>query len=134
MNTDDRMLSLDDVYLQDSWILSIDVTPESINILVDFVVVADGPHYTQPKPNEYYCYRRAVMSFSNWQHLYWYRGKSCPGSDVNNEIDYGGFDGFTTVNSHYLLRGDFGDMSFDSGKVSIIVDESAQAIHVQRNK
>lgn len=119
-------INLDDLYLMDSFVLKIDVDPEAIAILADFVVLPTSPLYTAPKPHESHCFKRAVMTFAKWDNMYWHRSDKRFAIDADGEIDYGGFDEFSSYNNHYVIRGTFGDMSFDSNVPKITLAKTAE--------
>ena len=131
--TPDVRVTLDDIYLDDSWILNVTVQPERLDILVDFVIVASSPHYSEPKPNEYYCYKRGMIAFEKWSDLQWDRGTYRYGVDPDGEIDYDSFYEFSVKQNHYTICGGFGDMIFDANSVTITLAEDAQAIVVDRH-
>lgn len=51
---------LADVYLEDSWVLSISAQPGLLVLVID---VERHPAYRTPAADEQYCYRRGILRF-----------------------------------------------------------------------
>jgi len=62
---------LEHLYLEDSYVLDIEVRPGRVHLMLDLVLTADHPQHTDPLPGERYCYRRGELRFSAVTGLVW---------------------------------------------------------------
>lgn len=104
-------VSLADAYLQDSWVLDVVVRPTEVVFDLDLVLRPSHPAYTQPRPGEQYCYRRATLRFPGLREITWQLGTGPPATDADGEVDYGNIDTLRTDGEVYELDGDWGAMS-----------------------
>lgn len=106
---------LQDVYLEDSWILSIDATPGRLEMVLDFVLRENHPAYRDPLPGEQYCYKRGSLVFSTVSELNWIgQGRVRPTTDANGETDYGSLDVLQFDDTLWSMDGDFGQITLTS--------------------
>lgn len=113
---------LENVYLEDSFVLSVTATPGIVEFQVEVVLMEAHPRYSEPLPGEQYCYRNARLRFVGVQGLRWQMGGIHASRDATNEADYGGFDNFETTEHGFSLEGDFGALTIDSGECQIVFD------------
>lgn len=99
---------LRDVYLEDSWVLSIACDETALVIDVDFVLMASHPRYQVPLSGEQYCYRRGSIRFEGVTDLSWTGRGAAPAVDASGGADFGSFDEFTVAGDTYSIAGDFG--------------------------
>ncbi|TLM80818.1 hypothetical protein [Pseudarthrobacter sp. NamE5] len=104
--------SLASVYLEDSWVLSVDAMPTTLELLVDFVLKESHPAYASPAPGEQYCYKKGRLVFSSLVELHWVDQGRRPAVDASGELDYGSFDVAQFEGQAWTLIGDFGRISF----------------------
>ncbi|WP_431218256.1 hypothetical protein [Leifsonia xyli] len=103
------------VYLEDSFVLSISVTPGRAVFGMEFVVLPGHERYVEPaSPNPYH-YERGELVFSSVKSLVW-SGQGVPPSidPVDGSEDFGNIDSLVAENSSYLLEGDWGEMQISS--------------------
>ena len=101
------------VYLEDSFVLDVRVTPSAVVFELDLVLLEAHPLYSEPADGDQYCYRRGQIEFSHVSALGWTRRGLPPAVDQNAEIDYGGFDQFGEVEGHWFACGNWGDVVVD---------------------
>lgn len=101
------------VYLEDSFVLDVRVTPSAVVFELELVLLEAHPLYSEPADGEQYCYRRGRIEFSHVSALRWTRRGLQPAVDRNAEIDYGGFDQFEEVEGQWLAGGNWGDVVVD---------------------
>ncbi len=58
-----RLGGLEDVYLEDSWVLDIVARPGTVRFDMDFVLRESHGSYHAPTPGEQYCYKRGRLLF-----------------------------------------------------------------------
>ncbi|KQR52385.1 hypothetical protein ASF88_12645 [Leifsonia sp. Leaf336] len=107
--------TLAQVYLEDSFVLSITVTPG--RVVFDMEVVLLPPHemYSAPADGERYHYKRGEVVFSSVKSLTWSGQGVPPSTDpVDGSIDFGNIDSMTAEGSTYFLEGDWGRMQISS--------------------
>ena len=103
---------LQDVYLEDSWILSINATPGRLEMVLDVVLRESHPDYRDPLPGEQYCYKRGSLVFSTVRELHWTaQGKARSTTDANGERDYGSLEVLQFDDTLWSMDGDFGEIS-----------------------
>lgn len=100
------------LYLEDSWVLDVRVTPGSILMECDLVLRPENLLYREPAPGEQYCYRRARICFTSVVSIDWreHPAENTVARDATGQRDYGSFDSFTATPPEYHLSGDFGVM------------------------
>ncbi|WP_457967280.1 hypothetical protein M1E17_10665 [Arthrobacter sp. D1-29] len=115
MNPYWKLDHLQDVYLEDSWILSMNASPGRLEVLLDFVLRESHPDYSNPKPGEQYCYKRGSLVFSSVSELHWTaQSRITPVTDASGEIDYGSLDVLEFKDNVWSMDGDFGQISLIS--------------------
>lgn len=115
MNPYWKLDHLQDVYLEDSWILSMNASPGRLEVLLDFVLRESHPDYSNPKPGEQYCYKRGSLVFSSVSELHWTAQRTArPSTDASGEIDYGSLDVLEFKDNVWSMDGDFGQISLIS--------------------
>ncbi|MFJ5956313.1 hypothetical protein ACIQC5_10175 [Paenarthrobacter sp. NPDC092416] len=115
MNPYWKLDHLQDVYLEDSWILSMNASPGRLEVLLDFVLRERHPDYSNPKPGEQYCYKRGSLVFSSVSELHWTaQSRVTPATDASGEIVYGSLDVLQFKDNVWSMDGDFGQISLIS--------------------
>ncbi len=107
------------LYLDDSWVLSIEQSGDSLRIVIDLALSESHPEYRPPNPGEQYCYRKGSIDFEGIVALSWTGGGRPPTVDPDGEIDFGSIDGFEQHGSKYSISGDFGDIDVDAGSATV---------------
>lgn len=96
------------LYLEDSWVLSIEATENSLAFDMDLVLRESHPNYRPPRAGEQYCYRRGFVTFTGVTTLTWTGQGGPPATDANGEQDLGSIDEFEIADNRYTMSGDFG--------------------------
>lgn len=111
---------LNNLYLEDSFVLDIKAEDNYIEFLLEVVLAEDHPLYCSPSPKEQYCYKKAKICFSNAQKIIWIEKTNLSYVDANNEIDFGNIDQFYQCKNHFYLCGDWGKVKIIESLLSVI--------------
>ena len=68
---------LEDIVLEESYVLAITATPGQVVFKVDFVLTSDHPRYRPKRPDEFACFWRGELRFQDIKILYW-TGQGAP--------------------------------------------------------
>ncbi|MCK6265885.1 hypothetical protein KP803_21750 [Vibrio sp. ZSDE26] len=60
-----------DIYLEDSFVLSICESSNEISFIVEAVLTENHPLYTSPKNDEQYCYQKGKIVFQGLKYVKW---------------------------------------------------------------
>jgi hypothetical protein len=104
------LAGLEEIYLEDSWVLGVHVSPTAVTFDIDFVLTERHPEYRQPRVDEQHCYRRGKLVFRKASKVNWVDRGHPPATDANGEIDYGNIDTFVYEGPEYSLTGGWGAM------------------------
>ena len=96
------------VYLEDSYVLDIIDSVDTLKILLDVVLTESHPNYSPPKKDEQYCFRRGEILFERVQRIKRVSSSIKASYDANGEIDYGNIDTFYCEGSVYHINGSWG--------------------------
>lgn len=99
------------VYLEDSFVLGVGVTPGSVEIRLDIVLREDHPEYREPAKDEQYCFRRGALRFTDVKEIVWRMPEGSPAIDAFGETDYGGIDAYEIDGSVHQIVGEIGDLT-----------------------
>lgn len=77
-----------DIDLGESWVLGISVTPRSLSIDFDFVLLPGHPMYAPARSGELYCYRRGTITFHDLRRLHWSNSGQTAARDATGEEDW----------------------------------------------
>lgn len=102
-------------YLEDSFVLSITVS-DCVLFYVDAVLLRGHPNYTSPKPGEFHCYSKQIITFASVKRKQWLTELMIPREDLDGSIDYGNIDSFFERDGVYLLEGEWGALSIVSDR------------------
>jgi len=120
MNNYFEIDELRDIYLEDSFVLSILELDNEIRYEIEFVLTENHPHYSMPSSNERYCYKKGFLIFQGVKDLVWKHRNMTSFLDAKNEIDYGHIDYFNFIGHNFKLNGDWGSIMFYSTSVVLI--------------
>jgi hypothetical protein len=111
----------ENIFLEDSFVLDIKITPLILLIDVEIVLTSNHILYQKPLPNEFHCYRKAQISFSNVKSIKWTDKIKSPNKDLSGEVDFGNIDEFFLADEIYKIFGELGDIEIvsDSPKLEI---------------
>lgn len=97
------------VYLEDSYVLTIDEAPRRFSFTLDAVLTPEHPRYHPPVPGEQYCYARADLTFDDVAEVVWLSRSAVGFTDATGEHDVGNIDSLTVEGQNrYLVEGDWG--------------------------
>lgn len=102
------------VYFEDSYVLGVDERPGEVRFLIDAVLEQTHPQYTEPGPDEQYCYREGNLVFPAVRRLRWISRTFAESIDKDGSVDYGNIDTFTIEGDTYRLSGDWGELEIVS--------------------
>ncbi len=119
MNNYHEILGLDNLYLEDSFVLGIDESNEEVTFIMDFVLTEKHPKYSQPRPDENYCYRKGKIKFIKPKSIRWTSRNEISFVDKNNEIDFGNIDSFILDGDKLMLNGDWGELEISPENVVV---------------
>lgn len=101
--------SLRDVYLEDSWVLSIFPAEHDVTFRIEAVLTAEHPHYQTPKLGEQYCYALADLQIRSTAPIDYQLSGARPAVDLSGTPDLGNIDTFLPAGpSSWELRGEWG--------------------------
>ncbi len=106
---------LDQVYLEDSFVLGVTVHPGSVSMTLDVVLREGHPEFAEPRSDEQYCFRRGVLSFDPVSEIRWQMPKGVPAVDASGETDYGGIDEYLVDGNTHRLVGELGELVITCG-------------------
>ena len=101
---------LEQVYLEDSWVLDVAIGRGTVSVSLDVVLCEDHHEYATPPGHERYCYRRGVLRFSDVTEVRWQMPTGPPAIDATGETDYGGVDEYLFEKTTHSLAGSFGEL------------------------
>ena len=100
--------TLDQVYLEDSWVVSVREVPHGLVFDLDAVMTERHPAYRGPLPGEQYDYRRLLLEVVGTSAAYEPSGAP-PASDANGHLDHGNIDAWHVDEQGWShLEGDWG--------------------------
>lgn len=105
------MTEIKNLYLEDSFVLSIDEFEGEIVLSMDFVLNENHPLYSAPSSEENYCYRKGKIKFTEPKVVRWIKRNENRTTDLNGEVDFGNIDTFIKSDDEkYVLSGDWGKL------------------------
>lgn len=126
MSYDHEFPALAGVHLEDSFVLDISDTADSLTFSLDAVLRPCHPRYRDPRLGEQYCYRHADLVFENVSRLDWITRTGRSFTDATGEADLGNIDSLTHNGNHYELTGDWGEVHRETPtppRIQITADE-----------
>jgi hypothetical protein len=115
---------LDEIVLEESYVLGIEVMPGRMLLRVDFVLTVGHALYRPPASPALECTRRGEIFFHGVTSLDWSGQGAVPARDRTGELDYGHIDSFEWKPRYYQLEGDWGFMRVHCGEVEVRVGNS----------
>ena len=117
-----EMRGLENVYFEDSYVLDLLESANSLMFELKVVLTEKHPLYHAPKPDEQYCYRKAALQFESVSRVVWLERDLRQSTDANGETDYGNIDAFYADKETYHLEGDWGIVEINSAPPSLRFD------------
>ena len=106
--------SLEHIYLEDSYVLDIQTEPDAVEISVETVLTESHPEYSDPLPNEQYCYRNGRICFRDAKRITWVKKSMVLIPDLGGTPDYGNIDVFYFSEGSYHVIGEWGELEIVS--------------------
>ncbi len=106
--------------LNDSFVLSWHQGENELTFGLEASIWPESRYYEKPKPNEYTCYKPAILLFKNFKELNGLLelNQVKVVTDASGEKDYGNIDNLEENNNGFLVEGDFGSVSITGGEIS----------------
>ena len=118
-----QLPGFENIYLEDSYVLSINANTISIQILLEAVLTENHPLYTPALSGEQYCYRQMTVNFPHPQTYDLVLNNISAIADPDGSVDYGNIDEFFRADDKYYLRGEWGKLTIVSDP-PILLDEN----------
>jgi hypothetical protein len=105
--------------LNDSFVLDWSCENNCLSFKIEASIWPKSKHYAEPKPNEYTCYRKAILQFINTVSVSGLKPKSAvmSSTDPDGSIDYGNIDTLQVVDGGFELTGNFGNVKITGGEL-----------------
>lgn len=117
----EELPALSGVYLEDSYVLAIELSQRDLVIELDAVLTPAHPAYRDPRPDEQYCFRRARIRVRDAESMRWVTQTMQPFRDATGEADYGSIDTWQIEDDVSRLTGEWGEIEFVDGVVTFEV-------------
>jgi hypothetical protein len=115
---------LADVYLEDSFVLEVRESVDSLTFRLDLVLTQDHPRYHDPLPGEQYCYVRGTLTFTQASKIDWIERGNAQFRDANDEVDMGNIDFFEVEEGAFHIGGDWGEVRiFSTAPPTLHIDQ-----------
>lgn len=112
---------LETFYLEDSYVLAIDETPDKFTINLDCVLTEEDTDYHPPKLDEQYCYKKLAITFDAPRHVDWLKKSFNWTTDASGERDLGNIDTFEKLeDGTFELSGSWGTVRIHADTVSVL--------------
>jgi hypothetical protein len=108
-----ELAELAEVYLEDSYLLTVTVVPGLVELQLDVVLREGHPEYREPRESEQYCFRRGVLRFEGVEAVAW----RMPG-----ETDYGGVDSYRFDGRVHRIAGDIGELTITCDPPQLVLE------------
>ena len=115
----EQLPGLENVYLEDSWVLGVYESESSLSFDFDGVLTETHPRWQPPKPGEVHCYLRMELTFPSVRAIEWLARGTRPAVDATGEEDWGHIDTFEFDGDSYELSGDWGHVRLTSARPQI---------------
>jgi hypothetical protein len=118
--------ALRDVYLEDSWILTVQPSSRFLAFELDVVLTPNHPDYRGATPGEQHDYRRARLVLAAESFDYELSGLP-PATDTTGRQDFGHIDSWIVEDTGWsLLEGDWGTARARDALVSLVLNASGE--------
>ena len=103
--------------LNDSFIMSWELSTDKLSFELEASIWPESMFYATPKVNEFTCYRKATLSFSEIESVDGLMPMESVhyAKDPDDSIDYGNIDSLSMNNHGFNLIGDFGEVTITGG-------------------
>lgn len=121
-NYADAFPPLADIYLEDSWVLSVLPSAQMVAFELEAVLTETHPDYAGPRPGEQYDYRRATLVVEG-EHVEVELSGLVPAQDASGSTDLGNIDSWTVDEGGWsVLTGDWGTVRVQRPRVRLLLD------------
>lgn len=105
--------------LNDSFVLDWRFEDNCLCFELQASIWPESTYFVKPKPNEYTCYRKAILQFVDTVAVTGLKPKSAvmSATDPDGSIDYGNIDTLQVIDGGFELTGDFGNVNISGGKL-----------------
>jgi hypothetical protein len=110
---------LEQIYLEDSFVLGIDESPGELKFELEFVLREGHPLYALPAPGDNYCYRRGALIFRGVTERSWLKRQPAVSRDARGEADMGNIDALWQESDWFSVEGDWGSVRFRAADVHV---------------
>ena len=107
------------VYLEDSYVLEIMETKDTLEFDMELVLREGHPAYTVPGAEEQYCYKRGKVVFRGVRDVSWHERKDVVSWDARGERDLGNIDVLCLDEGWFRLQGDWGRVRLHATEVGL---------------
>ena len=111
---------LSDIFLEESWVLNVEVGPGYVCFVIEAVLTDSHPMYEPCHPGEQFYYRKSTWKFCVVRSVAWTMG-SKPAVDASGELDYGHIDEVIIEHPAYTIIGDLGEMKIISSEPKLVL-------------
>jgi hypothetical protein len=106
--------ALSQIYLEDSYVLAIAQTSDSVTFSLEVVLTPNHPSYHDPRPNEQYCYARGRLVIPLATEINWVNRTDVLYTDPDGQVDQGNVDSMKYEDGWYDISGDWGRVKIRS--------------------
>jgi hypothetical protein len=117
-----ELAELAEVYLEDSYLLTVTVVPGLVELNLDVVLREGHSEYREPRKSEQYCFRRGVLRFEGVETVTWHMPEGKPARDASGETDYGGVDSYSFDGRVHQITGDIGELTITCGPPHLVLE------------
>lgn len=112
-------LELEQIYLEDSYVLSIEQSTNVFEFKMELVLRENHPLYEAPTPDEQYCYRQGTLTFRDVTEVRWLERRNAISMDARGQADMGNIDALYEEAGWFKLQGDWGKVQIRAGGLDV---------------
>ena len=105
--------------LNDSFVLNWSQEGSRLTIDIEASIWPESKYYSEPKKNEYTCYKKAVLSFIGVESIQGLKPIDAAHSttDLDGTMDYGNIDSLHSTPNGFEVKGAFGSVKIKGGEL-----------------
>jgi hypothetical protein len=109
--------------LNDSFVLNWTSKNNFIVFDLEASIWPESSYYLKPKENEFTCYRKATLTFTDVTKFKGLLNKESvkPSTDLDGTKDYGEIESLSKTNSGFNIVGDFGNVIITGGMIEFTI-------------
>jgi len=111
-----KISNLNTIYLEDSFLLNIDIGCDYVNILIEAVLTPEHALYGPPKKGQYYCFINGIIKFISVMNVNWIKKIMKPIYSADKDVCYGNIDFLYLEDGVYHIGGEWGELEIISDK------------------